>query len=107
MLEVKEVVRLWLSGLGKKAIARQLGRNIKTVRGYLRRAEDAGAKPGTTIEVSDELLATIVSGTRENIGREHGEGWRRCVANREFIERHIANRVRLFEGAPLAHAQRR
>lgn len=95
MLEVKEVVRLWLSGLGKKAIARQLGRDIKTVRGYLKRAEDAGAKPGTTTEVSDALLATIVSGTRENVGREHGEGWQRCEAHREFIEQHIKNRVRL------------
>ena len=32
MLEVKEVLRLWLSGIHKKRIAAQLGLNIKTVR---------------------------------------------------------------------------
>ena len=35
MLEIKEVLRLWLGGLGTKPIARQLGLDPKTVRRYL------------------------------------------------------------------------
>jgi len=35
MLEVKEVLRLWLEGVPKKRIAARLGLNVKTVRRYL------------------------------------------------------------------------
>ena len=35
MLEVKEVLRLWLGGAPKKRISAQLGLNVKTVRRYL------------------------------------------------------------------------
>jgi DNA-binding NarL/FixJ family response regulator len=35
MLEVKEVLRLWLLGVPKKRIAQQLGFDVKTVRRYL------------------------------------------------------------------------
>jgi hypothetical protein len=34
MLEVKEVLRPWLAGQAKKAIARQVGSDPKTVRSY-------------------------------------------------------------------------
>jgi len=34
MLEVKEVLRLWLSGVPKRQIAAQLGLDLKTVRRY-------------------------------------------------------------------------
>ena len=32
LLEVKEVLRLWLNGIGKKRIAAQLGFDVTTVR---------------------------------------------------------------------------
>ena len=34
MLEVKEVLRLWLSGMPKRQVAAQLGLDVKTVRRY-------------------------------------------------------------------------
>ena len=42
VLEVKEVLRLWLSGVPKKRIARQLGFDAKTVRRYLAVAQSHG-----------------------------------------------------------------
>src|SRR3972149_5626867 len=42
MLEVKEVLRLWLTGVRKKRIAAQLGLNVKTVRRDLRAAPAHG-----------------------------------------------------------------
>ena len=42
VLEVKEVLRLWLSGVPKKRIARQLGFDAKTVRRYLAVAQAHG-----------------------------------------------------------------
>ena len=62
MLEVKEVLRLWVSGVRKKRIAAQLGLNIKTVRRYLRAAQAHGlstaARPD---QLDDGLLAAVVS----------------------------------------------
>ena len=46
MIEVKEVLRRWRAGEAKKAIARALGIDPKTVRNYIRAAEGAGAGPG-------------------------------------------------------------
>jgi response regulator of citrate/malate metabolism len=40
VLEVKEVLRRWFAGAGKKQIARELGLSRTTVRRYLRWAED-------------------------------------------------------------------
>src|SRR5467141_766821 len=42
MLEVKEVLRLWLSGMPKRQVATQLGLDVKTVRRYLSAAQAAG-----------------------------------------------------------------
>jgi len=42
MLEVTEVVRMWLSRLSKKQIARQLGLDVKTVRRYVKAAAECG-----------------------------------------------------------------
>ena len=35
MLEVKEVLRLWLLGVPKRRVAEQLGFDVKTVRRYV------------------------------------------------------------------------
>src|SRR2546426_1178852 len=42
MLEVKEVLRLWLGGAAHKRIAAQLGLNVKTVRRYVVAAQASG-----------------------------------------------------------------
>ena len=42
MLQVKEILRLCLEGLSKRAIARRVGVDRKTVRRYLKRAQALG-----------------------------------------------------------------
>ena len=44
MLEVKEVLRLWLGGIPKKRIALQLGLDVKTVRRYVAAAWAGGLR---------------------------------------------------------------
>src|SRR5713101_2282816 len=61
MLELKEVLRLWLARAGKKPIAAQLGLDVKTVRRYLRAAEECGLKPGPQL-LTDERLARSLAG---------------------------------------------
>lgn len=95
MLEVKEVVRLWLSGQCRKAIARQLGRDIKTVRRYVRLAEAEGLRPGGELELNEAMLGRIVGATHGNGGREHGDGYKACETHREYIKELLRKSVRL------------
>jgi hypothetical protein len=53
MVEIKEVLRLWMGGAKKKRIAAQLTIDVKTVRRYIQAAQDAGRRrrhPPTAIE---------------------------------------------------------
>jgi transposase len=62
MLEVKEVLRLWLGGAPKKRISAQLGLNVKTVRRYIGAARAEGLARETGPEALDDgLIATVVS----------------------------------------------
>lgn len=65
MFEAKEVVRRWLDGHAKKRIARELGLDIKTVRRYVKAAEEVGVtRPGPLEERP---------GTAEGGGRKPSE----------------------------------
>ena len=100
MLEVKEVLRLWLAGQAKKTIARQVGLDPKTVRSYLAAALAAGLLASAP-EVSDELLAKTLAALRPRGGRPRGEGWAVCEAEREQIEKLLAGGVRLSKARKL------
>jgi hypothetical protein len=53
MLEVKEVLRLWLGGAPKKRISAQLGLNVKTARRYIGAARAEGLARETGPEALD------------------------------------------------------
>jgi hypothetical protein len=96
MVEAREVLRLWLSGMGKRRIAGWLGLDVKTVRGYVR----AGIARGVRRErgaasLSDEVVAGVMADRRGRLQRPHGESWARCAAQRDFIASHVNNHVRL------------
>jgi len=96
MLEVKEVLRLWLGGVPRKRIAAGLGLDVKTVRRYLCAAKAVGLEAGQGERVLEEALLLAVMGqVRPLPGRPHGEGWARCEENRAFLEGHLAHGVRL------------
>jgi transposase len=96
MLEVKEVLRLWLLGVPKKQIATQLGFDVKTVRRYLAAAKASGVEQTHGLgALSDELVAAVVAATQPATGRPRGDGWAVCEAHREFIAGHLAHHVRL------------
>ncbi len=94
MLEVREVLRQWLSGAGKKTIAAQLAVDVKTVRRYLRAAQECGLRPGAG-PVSEVQLAQVIATLQTFAGRPHGDSWELCEGEREFIERQLAARLKL------------
>ena len=65
MIEVKELLRLWVRGRGIKAIARQVGVGRNTVRRYIAAAEHEGLAVGEVERLEDdELMSRIAAGIR-------------------------------------------
>lgn len=96
VIEVKEVIRQWLAGVGKKRIAARVGLDPKTVRRYVRAAEACGlAVAAGAAVLTDETLAAVVAELSGASPREHGEAWHACVAQRPFLEQKLKDGVRL------------
>jgi transposase len=106
MLEVKEVLRLWLGGAAHKRIAAQLGLNVKTVRRYVAAAQASGVVRESGLEALDDgLIAAVVSRVPPPRGRPRGEGWTDCAAQRAVIERFLRQGVRLSKLRKLLRRQ--
>ena len=59
--QVREVLRTWLAGAGKRPAARRAGVDVKTAARYIRAAQAAGlAHDGDRVELTDELLGQVV-----------------------------------------------
>lgn len=96
MLEIKEVLRLWLDGLGKKPIARQLGLDPKTVRRYLLAGERCGlAREQGVGALTDERLVAVLAALSPEAPRSHGDTWALCQKHRDFLAALLKQRVRL------------
>jgi transposase len=92
VLEIKEVLRSWRSGEAKKRIAARLGTDIKTVRRYLTTVEELGL--GAEADL-DRVVAAVVEKLEATNGRHRGEGWERCIGERDFIAQKLKDRIRL------------
>lgn len=101
MLEVKEVLRLWLDGVPKTRIAAQLRIDRKTVRRYVAAGIARGLAPGAgQAPLDDVALAAVLVSLRAPPERSHGEAWARC-------EEHCATVARLLDqGVRLSKARR-
>lgn len=96
MVETKEIVRLWLAGLPKKRIAARLGVDPKTVRHYIRAAEQAGLRAGQGEgALTEEALCAVLVALHAGLRRERGATWIECAAQGEFIRKHLDHGVRL------------
>lgn len=96
MIEVKEVLRQWLAGAKKKQIAVRVGLDPKTVRRYVRAAETCGlSAAGGAERLTDDALAAVIAEISGLPVREHGDAWRRCHEQRQFIEAKLGSCVRL------------
>lgn len=96
MVEIKEALRQWLLGAGKKKIATRLNLDPKTVQSYVRAAAKHGVTREAGLDSLDEArLAATVAEVTHVPGRPHGESWALCVAQRTFIEARLKAGVRL------------
>lgn len=88
MIEVKEVLRLWLAGVPQTRIAETCGLDRKTIRRYIALASAEGLKPAPQGDeaLTDARLEAILVALKTGAGRPHGAGWERCVEQRAFLE---------------------
>ncbi len=93
MVDITEVLRLWLAGLPKKRIATQLGLDPKTVRHYVQVAEQTGLAAGTAL--TDERTRDVLLALHPSGGRPRGDTWATCVAQRAAIEQWLGHGLRL------------
>jgi transposase len=106
MVEIKEVLRQWLSGQGKKAIARWLGIDRNTVRSYIDVAQECGLKQADGVEALDEeRLAKIADILGMQPGRPHGEAWSKCLEQQSFIKKKLDQGLRLSKVRKLLRRQ--
>ena len=96
MLEIKEVLRLWLRRRSKKAIARSLGVARNTVRSYIASAIACGlSQEDGEGALTDEVLTEVVLRIKAQETRPRGDSWSKCVEQRTFIEEKLGQKVKL------------
>ena len=96
MIEIKEVLRRWVSATPKKRIASQLGLDPKTVRRYVEVAERQGVRLADGLEgLTDERVNAVIVALKQPAAHPHGDPWWACEAERATIEAHLKNGLRL------------
>lgn len=86
VVEVREVLRAWLSGAGLRVVARRSGVDRKTARRYVLAAEAAGVvRDGGVEQLSDGVLGAVVAAVRPDRAGGHGSAWQVLLAYREQI----------------------
>ena len=74
--EVREVLRAWLAGQGKRPAARRAQVNVKTAQRYIAAAQEAGlSRDGGEGQLTDELVGMVVAAVRPARPAGHGESW--------------------------------
>jgi transposase len=76
VIEVREVLRAWLSGVGLRTAAERAGVDRKTARRYVAAAEQAGLRRGDGEEqLTDGLIGAVVAAVRPARPSGHGQAW--------------------------------
>jgi transposase len=86
VIEIREILRLWLEGRGLRVVARLSGTDRKTVRRYVEMARSCGVdRDGGVCQLTDELLAAVIAGVRRKRPNGKSEAWETVAAQSEQI----------------------
>ncbi len=86
MIEVKEVLRLWVTGHGLREVSRRTAVDRKTVRRYVKAGKEAGLVQGEGRHVSDEVLASVVLAVQPGAPSAVGDRREACRRHRKLVE---------------------
>jgi len=86
VIQVKEVLRAWLAGAGKRPAAGRAGVDVKTAARYIKAAQAGGlARDGDESQLTDELLGAVVAAVRPARPAGHGASWETLAERRDDI----------------------
>jgi hypothetical protein len=90
VVEIREVLRAWLSGSGLRKVAEQAGVDRKTARRYVEAAVDAGlARDGGAGQLTDELVGQVAEAVRPARPGGHGQAWDQLEACHGEVEAQV------------------
>jgi hypothetical protein len=93
MVEVREVLRGWLNGVGLRTVAARAGVDRKTARRYVQAAQEAGLTRNSGLAaLDDELIGVVVGAVRPARPNGHGDSWEILLAHQERIPLRTAAR---------------
>jgi transposase len=91
VIEVKEVLRGWLSGAGLRTVAAQAGVDRKSARRYVQAAQAIGVvREGGWAQINDDVIGAVVAAVRPVRVAGHGSSWELLKAEREQIVEWVA-----------------
>ncbi|MFI5783521.1 IS21 family transposase [Nocardia sp. NPDC051570] len=87
VIEIREMLRLWLEGRGLREVARLSGTDRKTVRRYVEWAQSCGVdRDGDIGQLTDELLTAVIAGVRGKRPGGRSDAWETVAGQREQIK---------------------
>ncbi|UQX10304.1 Mu transposase domain-containing protein [Candidatus Mycobacterium methanotrophicum] len=86
VIEVRELLRVWMSGAGLRRVGALAGVDRKTARDYTNAAVLAGLDRGGDLDqLTDELIGAVIEAVRPGRPDGHGERWEVLRANHDQI----------------------
>ncbi|UQX11735.1 hypothetical protein [Candidatus Mycobacterium methanotrophicum] len=86
VIEVRELLRVWMSGAGLRRVGALAGADRKTARDYTNAAVLAGLDRGGDLDqLTDELIGAVIEAVRPGRPDGHGERWEVLRANHDQI----------------------
>ena len=104
VIEVREVLRAWLSGVGLRRVGAVAGVDRKTARRYVAAAEAAGLDRDCDCgvkQLTDELIGAVVEAVRPDRPQGHGAAWEALQANHARIEKWVKEGLTVVKIADL------
>lgn len=96
MIEVREILRLWLEGRGLREVARLSGTDRKTVRRYVEMAQSCGVdRDGCVGQLTDELLIAVIGGVRRKRPNGKSQAWEAVAAQHDQIKEWLDQGLKL------------
>ena len=96
VVEVREVLRLWVRGHGLREIARLAGVDRKTVRRHVTAAVATGLDPGGgEALLTDAAVGAVLVTMRGGRPPGRGGGWEELAAEHQFIEERLKEELTL------------
>jgi len=87
VVEIREILRLWLAGTGLREVARLSGTDRKTVRRYVEMAQCHGLdRECGASQLTDELIGAVVLGVRSKRPNGKSQAWGTIAANHDQID---------------------